>query len=194
MLQPLLRLGYLASATPEPMAYPTGHKVLIMLPAIACAATISGCGSSKSSSTAAASGQFALGVEYSDCMRSHGISNFPDPTSLGGGVHFHIPDNSINPYSPSFKTAHSDCSKLLPGPGPGTQHPSEQSIAQTLEVSECMRRHGVSGFPDPTLTMPSNPNADSLVKDIGGVVLAVPSTINPGSPAFKEAAAACGFS
>ncbi len=99
------------------MAYPTGHKVLIMLPAIACAVTISGCGSSKSSSTAAASGQFAQGVKYSDCMRSHEVLNFPDPTSVGGGVQFHIPDNSINPYSPSFKTAHSDCSKLLPGPG-----------------------------------------------------------------------------
>ncbi len=65
---------------------------------------------------------------------------------------------------------------------------------QTLEVSECMRRHGVSGFPDPTLTMPSNPTDYSLVEDMDGVVLAVPSTINLGSPAFKEAAAACGFS
>ena len=59
-----------------------------------------------------------------------------------------------------------------------------------------MRRHGVSGFPDPTLTPPPSPNPSkySIVEDRGGVVLAVPSTINPGSPVFKQAAAACGFS
>ena len=176
----------------EPLANPEGTHVLIMLAAIACAAAIAACGSSKSSSTAAA-GQFAQGVKYSDCMRSHGVPNFPDPNSVGGGLNFHIPDNSINPYSPSFKAGHSDCSKLFPGPGPSTQHPSKQSMVQALKVSECMRRHGVSGFPDPMLAMPSNPNDYSLVLDLGGVVLAVPSTINPGSPVFKQAAAACRF-
>jgi len=58
-----------------------------------------------------------------------------------------------------------------------------------------MRRHGVSGFPDPTLKLP--PIADraqySLVEDRDGVVLAVPRTINTSSPAFKQAATACGF-
>jgi hypothetical protein len=193
--QPLLRLGYLASATREPMACPNGHNVLIILAAIASAVAIAACGSSKSSSTAAASGQFSQGVKYSDCMRSHGVSNFPDPNSVGGGLNFHIPDNSINPYSPSFTAARSDCAKLLPGPRPGAQHPTAQEVAQTLKISECMRRRGVSGFPDPTLKMPSNPGPGeySILEDNGGVVLAVPSTISPGSPVFKQAAAACGF-
>jgi len=53
-----------------------------------------------------------------------------------------------------------------------------------------MRQHGVSGFPDPTLSLPSSPAGYSLLEDRGGVVLAVPSTINPASPTFKQAAAA----
>jgi hypothetical protein len=177
------------------MAYPKGHNVLIMLAAIPCAVAIAACGSSKSSSTAAASGQYAQGVKYSDCMRSHGVTSFPDPNSVGGGLNFHITGNTINPYSPSFRAAQSDCSKLLPGPRPGAQHPTAQEVAQTLKVSVCMRRHGVSGFPDPTLKMPSDPAPDeySILEDNGGVVLAVPSTISPGSPVVKQAAAACGF-
>jgi hypothetical protein len=177
------------------MAYPKGHQVLVLLAAVTRVVAVAACGSSKSSSTAAASGQFAQGVKYSDCMCSHGVSDFPDPSSVGGGLSFHIPDNSINPYSPSFKTAQSDCSKLRPRAGPGMQHPSEQSIAGTLKVSHCMRRHGVSGFPDPTLKLPPNPSPGeySIVEDNGRVVLAVPSTINLASPVFEQAAAACGF-
>ena len=68
-------------------------------------------------------------------------------------------------------------------------------MAQTLQVSECMRRHGVSGFPDPTLKLPSISNRAQygIVEDRDGAVLAVPSTINTSSPAFKQAATACGF-
>ena len=59
-----------------------------------------------------------------------------------------------------------------------------------------MRRHAVNGFPDPTLTPPpiSDRTKYSIVDDTNGAVLAVPNTINPSSPAFKQAASACGFS
>ncbi len=179
------------------MANVNGYRVLIMLAAIACSAAITACGSS-SSSIAAASGGVSpahaeAALKFADCMRSHGVPNFPDPTG-GGGIHIQA-GSGINPQSPSFKAAQQACFKLLPGGGPGAQHPTAREVAQTLKVSECMRRHGVSGFPDPTLTLPSNPSPSeySILEDRGGVVLAVPSTINPGSPVFKQAAAACGF-
>jgi len=55
-----------------------------------------------------------------------------------------------------------------------------------------MRRHGVPGFPDPTHGMPP-PNSDAygFISDDNGVVVALPVTINPNSPAFRQAAAAC---
>jgi hypothetical protein len=58
-----------------------------------------------------------------------------------------------------------------------------------------MRRHGVAGFPDPTLKLPFNPTPAEypIIEARGGVVLAVPGTINPESPVFKQAATACGF-
>jgi hypothetical protein len=56
-----------------------------------------------------------------------------------------------------------------------------------------MRQHGISGFPDPTLTPPSNPAYYSGVLDRNGVVLAIPRSINTSSPAFKQAATACNF-
>jgi len=58
-----------------------------------------------------------------------------------------------------------------------------------------MRRHGVSGFPDPTLKLPpiANRAEYNIVEDRDGAVLAVPSTIITGSPVFKQAATACGF-
>jgi hypothetical protein len=62
-----------------------------------------------------------------------------------------------------------------------------------LAISECMRRHGISEFPDPTLSAPTSPAGYSAVLGRDGVFLAIPNTINPRSPAFKQAAAACGF-
>jgi hypothetical protein len=56
-----------------------------------------------------------------------------------------------------------------------------------------MRAHGISGFPDPTTTPPSNPSAYSEVLGRNGVWLAVPNSIDPRSPAFTHAATACNF-
>ena len=63
-----------------------------------------------------------------------------------------------------------------------------QAERQALETSECMRKHGVSGFPDPTLKAPSSPAGYRAIEDRGGVILAIPSTINMQSPAFQKAA------
>jgi hypothetical protein len=147
------------------------------LAAVTCALAIAACGSSSPSHRAAHAPQF---VKYADCMRSHGVPNFPDPSG-GGGIN--IAGTGINPAAPSFKAAQASCTKLLPGGGPGAQ--------QMVETSQCMRRHGISGFPDPTTTPPSSPAGYSSIEDDGGIVLAIPDTINESSPAFKQAAAAC---
>jgi opacity protein-like surface antigen len=68
-------------------------------------------------------------LKYSECMRSHGVPNFPDPTTSGGGVGLMIngsPSSGLDSSSPIFQRAQSDCSSLpgaprrLPGgPPPG---------------------------------------------------------------------------
>jgi hypothetical protein len=125
-------------------------------------------------------------------MRSHGVPNFPDPPS-GGGIKI-AQGSGINPLSPAFKAAQSQCAKLLPGGGPGANRaPSEAAKRQMLATSECMRAHGVTGFPDPTLSPPTDPAADSIAMGRGGVFLVVPRTINVASPVFQSAAKACRF-
>ena len=165
---------------------PSRRILVVAIAAVSCAVAIAACGSSSTNSQSAHRNAF---LAFSECMRSHGVPTFPDP-SPGGGIHL---TSGMNPFAPAFKAAQASCHKLLPGGGPGSAHPTAQAKAQTLKISECMRQHGVSGFPDPTLSLPSSPAGYSLLEDRGGVVLAVPSTINPASPTFKQAAAACGF-
>jgi hypothetical protein len=47
------------------------------------------------------------------CMRSHGITNFPDPTFSGGHVDVSIPP-SIDQSSTQFTHAAQICTKLIP--------------------------------------------------------------------------------
>jgi hypothetical protein len=62
-----------------------------------------------------------------------------------------------------------------------------------LQVSQCMRRHGIYDFPDPRSTMPSLRPGIGDISDIDGVILVFPVTIDQQSPAFTRAAVACAF-
>lgn len=126
-------------------------------------------------------------------MRAHGVTNFPDPSATGG---LSI-GPGINSSSPAFRTAQSSCLKLLPGGGPNHQKPTASEIKRATERSECMRAHGVSGFPDPFLStvMPTvvDPSRFSFIMDRGGIVVEAPKSINMQSPVFKAAARTCKF-
>jgi len=149
-----------------------------------CAVVLAGCGSSGNTGTGSQSSGVPAGIKFADCVRAHGVPNFPDP-----GASREI---QITP-SPAFQSAQTSCQHLLGG-GPGSGPPSAQAHAQLLQISECMRRHGISSFPDPRAgSPPSNPAGYSLILGSRGYFLAIPNTINPASPAFKQAATACKF-
>jgi hypothetical protein len=159
----------------------------------ACILALSACGVSGSNGTQSGSASTAF-LPYSECMRSHGVPNFPDP-SAGGGIQL-TAGSGINPLSPSFKAAREHCVKLLPGGGP-PKGVTEQQKEQLVQTAECMRAHGVTGFPDPTTIAPSNPQNYSIAEGIGGpdggLFLLVPKTIDVNSPVFKQAGKACNF-
>src|SRR5262249_59605814 len=55
-------------------------------------------------------------LKFSQCMRKHGIPNFPDPQSSGSGIGLTIgKDSGIDPNSPRFKPAQHAAESLLPG-------------------------------------------------------------------------------
>jgi hypothetical protein len=62
-----------------------------------------------------------------------------------------------------------------------------------LSVSACMRKHGISGFPDPTTSPPANPAGNSGIIGNGGYFLVIPQSLDTHSPVFEQAAAMCNF-
>ncbi len=183
---------------------PARHRAAIAVAVTSGLLVIAGCGSSSKSSSPSkstsnvAAAEIASAIRFTSCMRSHGVPNFPDPTTSrgAGGIHININIGSgVNPASPSFQAAQKVCGKFLPGGSPRSQKPSAATEAQMLAFSECMRAHGVSGFPDPTTTLPAdtNPAGYSDVVGHNGVYLVIPATIDLRSPAIRRSATACHF-
>jgi hypothetical protein len=142
-------------------------------------------------------------LQFADCMRSHGVSNFPDPTSPGQDKEFllgQIP--GINTQSPAFQSGRGACKHFLPGGGTVSRTATAQVMAQLLHSSRCLRAHGLTGFPDPTASAPAN-QSDADVIAFGGpnappgappvAYLAIPGSVNVNSPVARQAAAACHF-
>jgi hypothetical protein len=65
-------------------------KTSVLVVALLCVSALGGCGSSGKPSGSGAN-HVAQGVRFADCMRSHGLPDFPDPSG-GGGIN--IPVNS----------------------------------------------------------------------------------------------------
>jgi hypothetical protein len=156
---------------------------------LSCAALLGACGGS-STSTGTGSSGYSQAVKFSACMRSHGVPNFPDP-SPSGGIQL-TPAMGIKPFSPGFKTAQQACHRLLPG-GLATGKASAQDKARLVALARCMRAHGLTTFPDPVSSAPSSPAGFSIIFGRPGAFIEIPSSINVQSPAFRQAAQACGF-
>ena len=140
------------------------------------------------STSASAASAVESGVAFARCIRSHGVPNFPDPKVSGHTVRM---GSARTLQSPAFQSAAHACQRLLPKGPPGPEPPSPQAQSRMLGVSACMRKHGISGFPDPSTSPPSNPAGNSGILGGGGYYLAIPKSIDTSSPAFEQAAAAC---
>ena len=156
---------------------------------ISCGLLSVACGSS-SKPTDAASTADSPRLAFAQCMRSHGVPTFSDPTQVSGGA---VSKVGANAQSPAFQAAERSCERLAPGGGSSSPHASAEAMAEALKVSQCMRAHGISGFPDPTTSPPSSLTGYSAILDENGAAMAIPSSVDVRSPAFKQAARACNF-
>jgi hypothetical protein len=119
-------------------------------------------------------------VKYAECMRSHGLSDFPDPvpSPLGGfGFHYHAtPGSELDPNSPRFQSATKACQKDVP-PSLANLTPAEMA-ANALKWTDCMRSHGEPDFPDP--------NGQGLIQ-----ITNQTGIMDANSPQFQRAEKAC---
>jgi hypothetical protein len=138
----------------------------------------------------------ASGLGYARCMRSHGISRFPDP-SANGGLDTSVPGLDLS--SPAATAAETACQRLLPVKHPADQQPTAKSYARLLAWAKCMRRHGISGLPDPKPDPVPGPGSGAsgefgTVMGDGGYWVGIPVDDNAHSPAFMRQSTTCGES
>jgi len=162
-----------AIVTRRTRSRPVLQVSVIALVVTSCAIAFAACGSTNPATTtaslnpSAATAQRAA-LRFSQCMRAHGVTDFPDPTANGQSP----TSDHVNKRSPAFQTAVRACHPQITAIAelkPKTSH------AQELREAECMRTHGVPNFPDP----------------LPGGGYDYPGSINPNSPAFQRASNEC---
>jgi hypothetical protein len=139
-----------------------------LLAGIALLAAACGGGSAGS----AGSSPYAKALAYSQCMRSNGVANYPDPNAQGQFLM--EPNNGLDYSSPQFAHAIKTCGRWR-----GitmTAQQVRQDLSRFLKYDACMRSHGITDMPDP-------------VTAFGGVMQGSPNDAN--SPQFTAAEQAC---
>jgi len=142
-------------------------------PSVAALTSTASAAASGAAGSSAPANVHASLLAYSQCMRAHGVPDFPDP--VGDSLQLNASAGSdLSPDSPLFAAAEKVCKSLEPTNHGG--HASAKDQANALKYAACMRSHGVPDFPDP------------VFKD-GGIQQQVNG--NPNSPQFKAADKAC---
>jgi hypothetical protein len=141
---------------------------------------LAGCGSNAgaASNSTSSSDARASALQFTRCMRDHGI-NVSDPqvSGSGGGVSVRINGSSgVNPDSTQFQQAENACKKYLPNGGQLSPQQQAQFQQKALAYARCMRAHGVD-VPDPQVS--------------SGGGLRLPNNINPDDPHVQQAQKAC---
>jgi hypothetical protein len=113
-------------------------------------------------------------VRYASCIRSHGITSFPDPNA-DGQIDLQGLDLKSNP---EWHSANEACQSDLPGGGPLKKMKSRVNIQEELTFAACMRSHGITNFPDP--------NGDGVIQ-----ITNPTGILDPNSPQFEAADNAC---
>jgi len=143
-------------------------------------------GSGASASPGASPGNSTTGeLRYSQCMRSHGITNFPDPNS-NGGISISA-SSGINTNSSQYLTASKACQSKL-----GGQQSEAQQIADypaELKYAHCMQSRGVD-VPDPLAPGSGGANTQSNSSP-GSSGASGGNGVNPNSPQYIGANKAC---
>lgn len=153
--------------------------------AVLSAATVllaAACGGGSPAPAASPNRLYQQALTYSRCMRSHGVPDFPILQQGPGGSLAHPlspPAGMLT--SAGYDAAFRACLKLaVTGGRPAAQY---RAVAlQALKQAECMRAHGITGFPSPGTLAGGIHSPDFTA--IG---------LDPHTLQFQEAGRACGL-
>jgi hypothetical protein len=151
------------------------------LAALALVALISaGCGSDTPSGAATAkrtattdeqpTGQ-AKAVKFAECIRAHGVRDFPDPDAKGEFQY------GVSVTREVWTEAVNACKDMQPAGSLSSKRSPKQQTA-SLRFAQCVREHGVKDFPDPA-------NGEPLID-----TYKIPSSNRPGGMDILNAATA----
>ena len=165
-----------------PRARPPAARAAAAVIGIAALALLAACSGSRSSAGSGGStnSRESAGppsaVAYSQCMRSHGVPDFPDPPSSG-----EVPKGSAQEFgvsSSQYQAAQTACQNLYPTTGGSGGVLTKDSLGQCEETgdcpqalvqqamtalrtyAQCMRSHGVPNWPDPTIDSEGRPGVN----------------------------------
>ena len=159
----------------------TNHTLIPTSVVAVAAASLLAAGCGGSSSTAATTTTMASqngALAYARCMRSHGVPNFPDPTT-GGGADKEAVVGALQAVGNSQAQAAQTACMHVNGGGPGAGQGAAQSQPHgpaMLAFARCMRRRGFPDFPDPTAQGQLSPEMVSAA----GIDLHQPAVLNAG--------------
>lgn len=128
--------------------WPLAALVVVALGSVA----LIGAGCSSAPASTGSSGGNAIhakAMQFAQCMRSNGVSDFPDPSASGAfTIDVVANGSSLDTHSAVFNQAISACKELEPAGFMGAKRsPAQQAAA--LKFAQCMRDNGVTDFPDP---------------------------------------------
>jgi len=175
--------------------------VRLVILAGSCTVALAGCGSAAEPTTLvkSASTGISAAVRFSNCMRSHGVPDFPDLSAAGGPMGQQLARSGVNLNAPAFRSAMNACKALAPAAKAAVGPTVGQSKAMMVAFARCMRAHGLTAFPDPTSSAtrasqaPQPSGADMSYSGPGGsLTLDIPQSLVQ-SPAFNRDSAACGI-
>jgi hypothetical protein len=148
---------------------------LVLLAAACGSGHPSPTGSSGSSPAGGSSTSSQL-LAYAQCMRAHGVPDFPDPDSSGL-----IPQNQVKNLTTSptvIRAADGHCQYLYPTlPGINAAFSAQQKQSY-LQAAACMRSHRIPNFPDPVFSGQQ-------------VQFPIPPGVDTRSPQFTQARQVC---
>jgi hypothetical protein len=183
------------------------RKATVLIALLTTTTAVAACGGSSPTTTTTASttGHNGEALKLAECMRTHGVPDFPDPTGGGGfgiqasangsNASITVDGHALNVSGPAFRTAMNECAKYQPH-GPAISGAQLAQIKRgALRMAACMRTHGVPNFPDPKVT--TGPGGQGIAVSIGGGTGSGGGNgggggkLGPQSPAFQDAQKTC---